>query len=398
MSTKTTFKRIALATVAALGFGVLTSVAPANAADTYADGTYTASITPSTTSLTVVGAADDYGFIGLTATNNTGANHPLYNNETITVTVTGVPTNVDATNTVADDADNLAFRGVKRTALGTFADDTNSATAADATYSITNASTESNDGSYVSTNANTGPYAAVYWLAIKGKAAAINNGTYTVRIRLTDSTGFVTDQFIKVTFVSSPADAGATITLSKAGELYAGSALTYTTNNYVKAVLADANGGRIQTGNAALTGPVAPVLNATIVDEDGIVTETLSAGAQDTGVAGEDHVAPSTSTSVAGAAWNAYLDGAYGVNDTSIDAASITTANTQVIRVRYGSASSSIAMTGYAAVTPVEANSVISVKASGITALDQVATPYSVPLTTTSAVVSVLARHQLLFR
>ena len=31
MSTKTTFKRIALVTVAALGFGVLTSVAPATA-------------------------------------------------------------------------------------------------------------------------------------------------------------------------------------------------------------------------------------------------------------------------------------------------------------------------------------------------------------------------------
>ncbi|NCV83045.1 MAG: hypothetical protein EBW28_07485, partial [Actinobacteria bacterium] len=31
MSTKTTFKRIALVTVAALGFGVLTSVAPASA-------------------------------------------------------------------------------------------------------------------------------------------------------------------------------------------------------------------------------------------------------------------------------------------------------------------------------------------------------------------------------
>ena len=36
MSTKTTFKRIALVTVAALGFGVLTSVVPANAAGTSA--------------------------------------------------------------------------------------------------------------------------------------------------------------------------------------------------------------------------------------------------------------------------------------------------------------------------------------------------------------------------
>ena len=47
MSTKTTFKRIALVTVAALGFGVLTSVAPASA--------YAGSMSVSTTSLTVVG-------------------------------------------------------------------------------------------------------------------------------------------------------------------------------------------------------------------------------------------------------------------------------------------------------------------------------------------------------
>jgi len=43
MSTKTTFKRVALVAVAALGFGVLTSVAPATAAGT----------TNSPTSLTV---------------------------------------------------------------------------------------------------------------------------------------------------------------------------------------------------------------------------------------------------------------------------------------------------------------------------------------------------------
>ena len=34
MSTKTTFKRVALVAVAAMGFGVLTSVSPANAAAT----------------------------------------------------------------------------------------------------------------------------------------------------------------------------------------------------------------------------------------------------------------------------------------------------------------------------------------------------------------------------
>jgi len=47
MSTKTTFKRIALVAVAALGLGVLSSVAPANAAA----GTFSLD----TTSVTVVG-------------------------------------------------------------------------------------------------------------------------------------------------------------------------------------------------------------------------------------------------------------------------------------------------------------------------------------------------------
>ena len=41
MSTKTTFKRIALVTVAALGFGLLTSVAPSSAAAVAASGDVT---------------------------------------------------------------------------------------------------------------------------------------------------------------------------------------------------------------------------------------------------------------------------------------------------------------------------------------------------------------------
>ncbi len=49
MSTKTTFKRVALVTVAALGLGVMTSVAPANAA--------AKTFTLDTTSVTVVGTA-----------------------------------------------------------------------------------------------------------------------------------------------------------------------------------------------------------------------------------------------------------------------------------------------------------------------------------------------------
>jgi len=60
MSTKTTFKRVALVAVAALGLGVVTSVAPATAA---AD-TGTSSFTLNASSFTVVGSgANDYAVI-----------------------------------------------------------------------------------------------------------------------------------------------------------------------------------------------------------------------------------------------------------------------------------------------------------------------------------------------
>ena len=53
MSTKTTLKRIALVAVSALGFGVLSSVAPASAAD---HTTYVSSITVTTDKAPVAGA------------------------------------------------------------------------------------------------------------------------------------------------------------------------------------------------------------------------------------------------------------------------------------------------------------------------------------------------------
>jgi trimeric autotransporter adhesin len=66
MSTKTTFKRVALVAVASLGFGVLTSVAPASAAaaavtyDTYVTvAAGTATVPTITTSITAPAATED---------------------------------------------------------------------------------------------------------------------------------------------------------------------------------------------------------------------------------------------------------------------------------------------------------------------------------------------------
>ena len=83
MSTKTTFKRVALVTVAALGFGLLSSVTPASAVATG----LVASVGPNgATSLTVVGGETSTtgALIRLDVTNNdTATTGGLGLNETI---------------------------------------------------------------------------------------------------------------------------------------------------------------------------------------------------------------------------------------------------------------------------------------------------------------------------
>jgi hypothetical protein len=95
MSTKTTFKRVALVTVAALGFGLLSSVTPASAVATG----LVASVGPNgQTSVTVVGGtnATTGALIRLDVTNNDTATPGLGAGESITASVTGVPTSVTA--------------------------------------------------------------------------------------------------------------------------------------------------------------------------------------------------------------------------------------------------------------------------------------------------------------
>ena len=114
MSTKTTFKRIALVTVAALGFGVLSSVAPASAANS--------SMTVGYTSLTVVGAGGtNLGFIPVTITNGDGDYAAIGNTESLTATITAWPTGVDSSTAATD----ITFVNETRTGLNTFAASTN---------------------------------------------------------------------------------------------------------------------------------------------------------------------------------------------------------------------------------------------------------------------------------
>ena len=96
MSTKTTFKRIALVAVAAMGFGTMTSVTPASAADSGFSVGYT--------SLTVVGAAGTgfYGYIPVNITDSDGLPAALQATESITATVINPPRAIDTTTAAAD--------------------------------------------------------------------------------------------------------------------------------------------------------------------------------------------------------------------------------------------------------------------------------------------------------
>jgi len=169
MSTKTTFKRVALVVVAALGFGTLTSVAPASA--------YAASMS-TIPSLTVVGSNWGYIPVTLTADGTTG-NAALTTGESLTATVIAQPTAVDSSTAAAD----LTFTIAKRTAISTWVD------AANATYTAATGTAGSfwiaAGGDQASiTNPARPTRLGTYWLAVKPAAnKAMDKGVYTVRLR-----------------------------------------------------------------------------------------------------------------------------------------------------------------------------------------------------------------------
>jgi len=98
MSTKLIFKRVALVTISALGFGILSSVAPASALASTAIAAY---VGPSNqTSVTVVGGDTTTAAVLVriditvdSATGTTVATNGLTCGESITATVIAAPTN-----------------------------------------------------------------------------------------------------------------------------------------------------------------------------------------------------------------------------------------------------------------------------------------------------------------
>jgi hypothetical protein len=392
MSTKTTFKRIALVTVAALGFGVLSSVAPATAADTTAS-TFTSSLSFNTTSITAVGALDtatetkNVAVFRITAMGDGGSSSKLKALESITATVSAVPTNIVSTLTMGANAADLNFRFLTGTGYGAAFTAIGSA----GTSAIANEATSSNvDQARLIAGGATATSDGVYFLAVTpgdGKTPH-DVGFYTVRVRLQDASGFITNYFLKVQFVTSAADSGAVIVPTITGTVFEGDSITYTTDKNMKATLRDANGGLIQNLGTTAYNPTIPTLTADIMNLTTGVAKggTNVATIADSGVAAVDHVAITTAGTVGTAAEreaanviNNKGDGTYGITTTALTAAA---ADGDSLRVRYGASSASAALT----ITPAATASTVGV--GSFTATGKVAgataNAVTLPLTTKS--------------
>jgi hypothetical protein len=384
MSTKTTFKRVALVAVAALSFGLMSPVAPATAADGVAAG----SITLETSSLTIVTNASgtNRGVVRISLFDLLGGADTLAAGETITAAIVGVPA-VD-TKTVGLNANDITFQELTETTSGAknYVIDTISATTP--LSDLTNGAFGFQNnavGNGASTN-----IASVYALGVSatgtGTANPVDKGFYTLRVRLTGTDNFVlSEKTMQIRFVSSAADTGAKITVATTGAAQKTVAFPYTTNNNVTVTLKDVNDGRIfQSAANNLWVPIEPTLAVALVNADGIVSTGGYLNITDTGTAAQDVVT---------ATGSARLNGTYGVyatNTTTWDTATASlTANS--IRVRYGATEASAVLPIYTSASTVDSTtSTMTVAAAGI-AVTNTATPYKLPITTKSAVVTVTA-------
>jgi hypothetical protein len=352
MSTKTTLKRISLAAVSALGMGLL-SVVPANAAAS----TFTSSTSISTTSMTVVStsaAASQGGKFYLDVFGNedmlTTASQGLFGSESISVTVTGIPTATFSTAATTDIAiqpvilaDNTigATEATGASAFTAVGDSARGAQQIPNQGSVGSTDTFASNNFSASTTYTDGRMNR-YWFHISpAVAGAIDGGAYTIRVRthaLEGSTRVLLDKTITVNFVSDIANATGALTVTKSGDVYKGEGLSFKTGQSVTATLTNGTaGGRLIMGSAAANGLdyVDPALNANFMTTSTTAGQALVA--YDNGVAGEDHVAPSTYPAYSANAKTG--DGVYGITtiaSTGTAAAAVTedASAEKTIRVR----------------------------------------------------------------
>ncbi len=399
MSTKTTLKRIALVAVSALGLGLM-SIVPANATSTH-----TVSSALSTSSITVItdgtAGSNDGAFFYVDLTDNEGLPRGLYASESISVTTIADPDGAVATGTQLTD---LTISAVTN-ATGTFAAVAGDVAGRTGTKQVPDmaavgAYDSGNWSSDSSTDATKNNEENRYWFHVAPNSAALDAGAYTLRVRVhaldaDTSQRVLIDKTLTINYLSSVAGASsARITVTKAGDLYKDESLTYTTSQYVKAVLDNGTtGGRLQVGKAVTDtlASTAPTLSAAIYD-DGVFKQNLTAPA-DTGVAATDHVA-TTSTNTSATTYQTYREagnGSYGVTGSITTAASVLT--TVEVRLPGSSVSGSVSMIVRASSGAVDSKTDAQLEAAGISTanaalksnITDTTTAYTLPTTTTSA-------------
>jgi hypothetical protein len=347
MSTKTTLKRIALVAVSALSFGLLAAVAPANAGNV---STISAAVGPnSATSLTVVqGAGTDSNTaalvrINVTVDSATSTTESLLCGDTITATVTGVPTSVTAKTLVANggsvaDTTTLQTNGQNsisdlvmfEVAEQTSGNHTASPGAATTSYTdwtkigtnsttITNAEsmvtvvgdssprfTRASDGKLSGcngmkntpfynmdgllqnkTNANTFSYYVS--IAPRGASRVVNQGFYTISFRLESGGVVLGTTSVRIEFVSEASVSDATLSLAATGTFLESASLTTTdtaASTYASLTLRNEEGGLVRLCDGNAPAPTVRIQESTTATP--VWTETGTLFASDTGTLGLD--------------------------------------------------------------------------------------------------------------
>jgi len=373
MSTKTTFKRIALVAVAALGFGVLSSVSPANAVAT--------GFTLDKTSITVVddrtGSDTVVAVFAITVTNtDTGTGAGLTQNDTITASVVGGPALLANGNayTLSAWQTDVKFIEVKQAA--------ESMTAVSYSGTVIDTQTGGTSTAYDGKigKANTGHYgmgaattktaadlakdgaSRTYYIAATATRSVVQNlGAYTLQFDLTNAADATIQRTTaKFDVVSAAASSGAKLSAASVGQWFVGETPTQanqTSTKKITATLTNRDDGAVRTGVGA-----APTLSAQVADAaTPVVYQTLQAG---------DTATESVTAGVAG-------DGVYGINTAS--AAWTGSKGPLTLTVRYGLASATASITLNAAATASTAG-VGAVAATG--AIFPTSATATVPLTT----------------
>jgi len=224
-----------------------------------------------------------------------------------------------------------------------------------------------------------------FYLGVKpasGEDDVIDEGEYTIRLRLTSNNGalLVQDSTIKVRFVNGAVNSGAKLSAADAGAFPVATAhSTYSATKFINATLTDANGGRLIQETAAGTHDI-PSLTIDMVDSAGaVVTGSTGWASQDDATTADHGYGTTTGTTDA-----IYFNGVYGITGTTASFPAAQEGATNSVRVRYGAASASTAINITS--TPSGTAGTPVVIAAGIPVLD-VAPNWSLPLTTTSATV-----------